>query len=84
MSFFSKLKKIAPFVQKGAVIASQAKESPVGAALAVVEMITESDEGSPETAVKAVAAAVDDHEQRLVEQDKRIAALEKALSKLKK
>ena len=68
------MKKVLPYVSKGAVIAAQAGVNPVGAALATVELITDGPEAEDAAvdAAKALAVAIDDHEARLL-------AVEKAL-----
>lgn len=76
MGFFSKLKKVLPNIEKASVIAGQAKDNPLGAALATVQLIADT-RGTAEDADRALAVAVDDHEERLV-------AVEKALKKLAK
>jgi len=96
MGFLRKLKKVLPFVERGAVIAAQAAAgNPVGASLAVVELIQSRGQKGmraakdPEEAiaapvnanrdaVKAVAVAVDDHEERIVEMEADIKALLRA------
>jgi hypothetical protein len=83
MGFFSKLKKALPYIEKGAVIAGQAKDNPVGAALATVELITEQG-GDAEDASKALAVAVDDHEERMVAMEKDFKKLRSELDALKK
>lgn len=79
MGFFSKLKKVAPTIQKGAVLADLAGVPGAGAALKVVEMIQaqgrlnsvatnpalEQRLSAHEDATRATAVAVDDLHERV-------------------
>ena len=93
MGFFSKLKKIVPIVDKGAVIASSVLPGKagqvagqvaggVGVVTSIVQQLQSqagpSEEGQKQ-ATLATAVAVDDHEERVKALEAQLAALRAAL-----
>jgi hypothetical protein len=64
MTFWDKLKKVAPYVEKGVNIAVKAESGDkAGAALDAVDLAL--NKSRPEDADRINAAAIDDHEARL-------------------